>query len=103
MGKEVIRVLPAFLRRALLCESRLPLLRENVFFRSWVGFHWRSFERACCDAFHASSYHPDEDIFAYGEFCSSMYLARTGTMMYRVYAGTVFERLDPKSLKSFVN
>merc|ERR1711988_1115432 len=87
-------LLPAAMRRELLCESRGVPLKTTVIFNAWSSLHPRSFERLCCDQFRAQIYYPDDAVFSFGEACYRVIFVHAGTFGYQRYSpalGKLFE------------
>lgn len=89
---EFMQILPKDLRRALLDESRSPLLMEHEVFHACRECNIRFFQRLCCDTFSPLTHLPEEEIFSYGMVCTRMYLVASGEGSYLKY-GTVMRAL----------
>mmetsp|Transcript_131080 Transcript_131080/g.330913 ORF Transcript_131080/g.330913 Transcript_131080/m.330913 type:complete len:789 (+) Transcript_131080:73-2439(+) len=89
---ELLQILPRDLRRALLDETRSPIILKHVAFVAFRNCNLRFFERLCCDSLEPLSYMPDEHIFSYGMVCSRMYFMVAGAATYFKY-GVILKAL----------
>lgn len=87
--EEFMQMLPTDLRRALLHESRLPLLIKHEVFHACNNSNARFFERLTCDTFTPVTHLPEDEVFSYGMVCSHMYFVAAGQSVYLKYAAVL--------------
>lgn len=83
--EEFMQFLSTDLRRALLDESRSPLLLKHEVFHACRECNARFFQRLCCDTLTPGVMMPEETIFSYGMVCTRMYLIAAGEGSYFKY------------------
>lgn len=83
--EEFMQILPTDLRRALLHESRSPLLLKHGIFHACRDCNDNFFQRLTCDAFTPMTLMPEEDVFSYGMVCMHMYFVASGECTYLKY------------------
>lgn len=86
---ELMQVLPIDLRRALLGETRSPLLSKHMVFLACRESNVRFFQRLCCDVMTPVSHLPDVNIFSYGMLCTRMYFVVAGEASYLKYGAVL--------------
>lgn len=84
--RELMNNLPVQLRRALLEESRSPLLLRNPVFHALRKLNEGLYGQICTDAFKESGRSPGESVFDFSKVCNYMFLIIRGTGRYLLYA-----------------
>lgn len=82
---EFMHVLPAEVRRALIEETRSPLLLHHELFHACRDCNVRFFQRLATDTFVPLNHIPEETIFTYGMVCTRMYFIAAGRSTYFKY------------------
>jgi len=95
----VLQVLPTAMRRQVIMESRALYISSNPPLLATQVSSPRCFERLCCDCLQTVWMIPDEQLFSFGELCSSMYFVAEGRMCYLKYCFALRNFATPGTMK----
>lgn len=87
--EEFMQVLPTDLRRALIFESRQPILMQSEVLHACHECNGRFFARLACDSITPVTHVPEETIFSYGMVCSRMHFIAAGDSTYLKYGAVL--------------
>jgi len=94
--EKVLQILPTFMRRKVIEETRSAYLCLNPIFFAVKTSNLKCSERMCCDVLHQVWLAPDEQIFSFGEACNCMYVVGSGKVSYLKYS-RILARLATRS------
>jgi len=87
--EKVLAHLPNILRRALLLETRGPIVKGALPFCCLKNVCPSGFERLCCSSLRLRWHAPDEQIFCFSEICRSMFFVDTGVFAYLRWSDSI--------------